>query len=175
MKTADLTGKRFARLLVLGRLKDHITPGGRKIPMWLCECFCENRAIVSSQNLRDELTRSCGCLRSETMSRVMKEYHTTHGGSYTKLYGVWRGILKRCLNPSDPNFVNYGGRGIKVCKRWMKFENFRSDMGDQPTGMLIDRRNNEGNYTARNCRWVTPKVSSNNRRNRWRNYAKIKA
>jgi hypothetical protein len=174
VNTADLTGKQFTRLLVLERLKDRISPCGMKIPRWLCECACGNRTVVSSQSLRDEITRSCGCIKAETMSRVMKEYHTTHGGSYTKLYNIWRGMLKRCANPNDKNFGNYGGRGIKVCKRWLKFENFRSDMGEPKPGMLIDRRDNDGNYTPNNCRWVTHKVSSNNRRSRWRDHVKAK-
>jgi hypothetical protein len=166
MVLIDLTGKRFGRLVVLRRVENHITSGGHSVSSWLCKCNCGSEVIIRGRRLRRSETRSCGCLRADTMSGIARDYNTTHGGSYTPLYNVWRGILKRCYIPTNKDYKRYGARGIRVCRRWMDFANFRDDMGDRPNGMLIDRINNEGNYEPRNCRWATPKISSNNRRKR---------
>jgi hypothetical protein len=74
-------------------------------------------------------------------------------------------MLSRCNNKNNYSYHNYGGRGIKVCKRWYIFENFLADMGDKPDGLSLDRRNNSGNYTKQNCRWATQDEQSFNRRN----------
>jgi hypothetical protein len=73
-------------------------------------------------------------------------------------------MKSRCLNPNRPNYYLYGGRGIKVCERWFDFTNFLEDMGEKPKGYQLDRINTDGNYEPNNCRWVTPKENSNNRR-----------
>ena len=88
----------------------------------------------------------------------------THGMSHTKTYRIWKEMKRRCYNKNREDYKYYGSKGIKVCYRWINsFENFFSDMGEQPKGMLIDRINSNKNYGPRNCRWVTPLVSSRNR------------
>jgi hypothetical protein len=67
----------------------------------------------------------------------------------------WRAMLKRCGNPNEDNYRYYGGRGITVCKRWRVFANFLRDMGPRPEGMTLERKNRNGNYTKRNCKWAT--------------------
>jgi hypothetical protein len=71
----------------------------------------------------------------------------------------------RCQNPRAHEYRNYGGRGISVCERWQKFEDFFVDMGDPPDGFWLERIDNEGNYEPGNCKWDTPRNQLSNRRN----------
>ncbi len=92
-----------------------------------------------------------------------------HGKSTTGEFFVWQGIWRRCGNPNDLSFKNYGGRGITVCNRWIRFSKFLEDVGERPSKEhSLDRIDNDGNYEPGNVRWVTRDVQvRNNRRNRW--------
>lgn len=86
-----------------------------------------------------------------------------HGQYGKPIYHVWRSMLQRCYSPKVAGFHRYGGRGIKVCKRWHTFVNFYADMGDRPSGMTLERVNNEVGYRPDNCIWATQAVNNNNR------------
>lgn len=150
----DLTGHVFGSLRV-----DALA--GTLPRKWHCVCICGTQCVVSTASLRSGNTRSCGCLRSIRNS----ESHTKHGQSHTALYFVWNSMHQRCYNPNAKGFARYGGRGIKVCRRWHKLENFLADMGPRPVGMSVERRNNSGDYKPSNCYWATRSEQGRNKRN----------
>lgn len=98
------------------------------------------------------------------MEKVTTKYNSTHGYSYTRFYKCWQNLKDRCYRIKNKDYVRYGGRGIQVCERWLKFENFRADMERTYfPGATVDRLNRDGNYEPANCRWATSKQQGNNR------------
>ena len=88
----------------------------------------------------------------------------THGLTGTPTYNSWRSMRNRCEYPYTNGYRNYGGRGIRVCERWLNIVNFVEDMGLRPVGHVLDRKNVDGNYEPLNCRWITHLESSRNKR-----------
>ena len=158
----DMTGRVIGRLLVI----EECGRDARGKALWRCRCECGNEVIVLGDNLRRERTTSCGCYQRE----CAVESHTTHGMSKTRIYSVWSDMLKRAgviKGASEEVKHNYQDRGITVCDEWLVFENFRdwALSHGYKEGLQIDRVNNDAGYCPENCRWVTPKENTNNRRN----------
>lgn len=118
-----------------------------------CKCKCGTLRGVNTINLTRGHSKSCGCLTIERIKAAL----TTHGmADKHPLYAVWLGMIARCRYANHIAYKNYGGRGIKVCDRWHKFENFLFGMGERPfKGASLDRINNDGNYEPSNVRWAT--------------------
>ena len=91
-------------------------------------------------------------------------YSVTHGMHRTSTYTSWRSMIDRCTRESAPNYYLYGGRGITVCERWRRFEDFLKDMGERPIDRTLDRVDNDGNYEPGNCRWATRSEQQRNKR-----------
>jgi len=157
----DLMGKQFGRLTVIKR--NGVSKDGHIL--WSCRCICNKKINVNGNSLKSGHTKSCGCLRKETSSINSKIYSTTHGHRHTSIYNIWIGMIQRCNNPKNNSYRYYGGRGIFVCKRWMKFEHFLEDVGERPKGKTLGRINNNMGYKKSNCKWSTPKEQSRNKRN----------
>ena len=107
--------------------------------LWLCRCDCGTVRIVMRGDLVRGVTKSCGCLKREMCSARARVRMLTHGMSSTPEYRVWCGMKKRCTNRHANRWKYYGGRGIRVCRRWQRFENFFADMGKRPAGRTLDR------------------------------------
>lgn len=154
-----LVGQSFGRLTVISFMgvKNY---AHRPHRFWLCECVCGNTTELHTGALTSGRTRSCGCLPKGNISG--------HGMSNTRTRTSWVMMKQRCLNPKHPAYKNYGGRGIRVCGRWLKsFENFLADMGERPEGKTLDRYPDpNGDHEKSNCRWATASQQNFNKRKR---------
>lgn len=183
-KLVDLSGQQIGNWKVVMRCEP---PEGKKGTWWLCECQCEAKTTrpVAGNNLTTfkknppKGSGSCGCVGAKKTGD-RRRTHGQSGRNRTPEYSVWRGIIKRCTDPNDAAYPNYGGRKENprtVCARWKDFANFFADMGERPENAEIDRIDNSGSYVCGrpecsecgplnrepNCRWVTRDENQRNR------------
>ena len=179
-------GQRFGKLVVTGPAESTAwsKSSGRR-QQWAVLCDCGSTAAVPVKHLYRGHTKSCGCLRSETA--VSLRFKHGQAAPRTGAYRAVEALKRRCTNPGDPQWKNYGGRGITVCARWRSDTAvFLVELGPRPGGVYpsgmslwsIDRKDNDGGYwcgksecpecgplgRVPNCRWATVKDNQNNRR-----------
>lgn len=161
----DLTNQRFGRLKV-EKLDKKVKSGKRYRYYWDCKCDCGNHISARTDELTSGNTRSCGCLKKE-QDKINLTANHRHKLSGTKLYRLYQGMRKRCENPKNKRYKDYGGRGITVCKEWVesndKFFEWALSHGYKE-GLQIDRIDNEKGYSPNNCRFITQKENCRNRR-----------
>lgn len=151
--TAGLLGKKFGNWLCIwdSPIKGQV----------LCRCVCLKDKMVWLSGLKSGKTKSCGCV--SYAERAIKS--TKSKGIYPSEWSSWHHAKQRCTNSSQDSYHRYGGRGIKMCDRWMNsFDNFLKDMGPRPPGTSLDRKNNSKDYEPGNCRWATREEQHNNTR-----------
>jgi hypothetical protein len=150
---------------VFGRLTILYAEGWRRRNYyWRCLCACGVERSVVGTSLRNG-QQSCGCLAREQSIARNKTHGALIGGIASPEYTSWKSMMDRCTLSSHTAFHNYGGRGIRVCERWKKFENFLADLGSRPPACSLDRYpNKDGNYEPQNVRWATREQQGINRR-----------
>lgn len=155
----DLTGKTFGMFTVL-RFSHSAKRARGSRSFWICQCVCGSERAYLSDNITGFKTKSCGCLRYDATSRKA----TVHGDYGSHEYHAWRSMKSRCNNPKNKSYARYGGRGIKVCRRWTIYDNFLADMGRRPSPEhSLHRIKNDRHYTPKNCCWATRKEQARNR------------
>lgn len=164
-KFVDLTGRKFSKLTILGR----VWRLNSNRVYWLCKCECGSLRIIQTSHLKDGHSKSCGCLIG---------HNGIHYKTDTRLYKIWGGIKTRCLNPNCTTYNYYGGRGIVMCDEWKNnFQAFYdwAMLNGYQDNLELDRIDNDKNYSPDNCRWVTHKENCNNRRTSKRQTGVIKS
>ncbi|MDS7057025.1 hypothetical protein NXG04_06890 [Klebsiella pneumoniae] len=165
----ELTNIKFGRLTVV-RETEKPTHLKRIESYWICKCECGKEIISGRNRLITNHTTSCGCFQKEKVGETNK----THGLSGSRFFKTYHNMINRCEKEDNPYYEFYGGRGISVSKEWSQFEGFMNDMYqsyldfEKVNGKgtaTLDRIDNNGNYESSNCRWITMKEQSRNKRN----------
>jgi hypothetical protein len=154
MLPKNLINKRFSKLRVIKRQGSNV----RGLALWLCKCDCGNQVTVIGANLRQGISKSCGCQRLEKLQARNLQHGHAFRGRRNPTYMSWVAMKQRVSRQS----YKYP---IKVTSKWLNYNNFLKDMGPRPQGFSLDRINVKGNYEPSNCRWANSKFQARNKTN----------
>lgn len=162
-KLQDITGQIFGLWTVVS-FSHFAKSGNKQRPYWNCKCACGNEGVVRGDVLKSGGSKSCGCYEKDRSLIELPEY--TEEEALKKAKSIYKHMKQRCYNFNNTRIDDYGGRGIKICDRWLEsFENFYEDMGTPPTNLhQLDRIDNEGDYSPNNCKWSTHSENNRNKR-----------
>lgn len=168
MSAINEEGNRYGKLLVISRSDQIIVSGNEARAAWTCICDCGKITTVAGRYLRNGDVKSCGCLKN---SKRGYSYNVKHGMCGTRIYSIYSHMIERCTSKNTQRYARYAGRGITVCEEWSDFDTGFKSFYDwsmkngYDEKLTIDRIDNDGGYSPKNCRWVDIKTQSNNKSN----------